>query len=68
MKKTLRIITQLAFLALFALLFAKGRIQLWLAVCGSGAILSLVFSRFYCGWIYIVDADQGVFDDGQQGI
>ncbi|HPE88437.1 MAG TPA: 4Fe-4S binding protein [Spirochaetales bacterium] len=51
MKKTLRIITQLAFLALFALLFAKGRIQLWLAVFGSGAILSLVFSRFYCGWI-----------------
>lgn len=51
MKKTLRIVTQLAFLALFALLFAKGRIQLWLAVFGSGAILSLVFSRFYCGWI-----------------
>jgi len=50
-KKTLRIITQLVFLALFTLLFAKGRIQLWLAVFGSGAILSLVFSRFYCGWI-----------------
>lgn len=51
MKKTLRSITQLVFLALFALLFAKGRIQLWLAVFGSGALLSLVFSRFYCGWI-----------------
>ncbi len=51
MKKTLRIITQLVFLALFALLFAKGKIQLWLAVFGSGALLSLVFSRFYCGWI-----------------
>jgi len=51
MKKTLRIVTQLVFLALFALLFAKGRIQLWLAVFGSGALLSLVFSRFYCGWI-----------------
>ncbi|OHD21534.1 MAG: hypothetical protein A2Y38_18010 [Spirochaetes bacterium GWB1_59_5] len=51
MKKTLRIITQIVFLALFALLFAKGRIQLWLAVFGSGALLSLVFSRFYCGWI-----------------
>lgn len=50
-KKTLRIVSQVLFLALFALLFAKGRIQLWLAIFGSGALLSIVFSRFYCGWI-----------------
>lgn len=50
-KKTLRIASQVLFLALFSLLFAKGRIQLWLAVFGSSALLSIVFSRFYCGWI-----------------
>ncbi len=50
-KKTLRIASQILFLALFALLFAKGRIQLWLAVFASSALLSIVFSRFYCGWI-----------------
>ncbi|MDX9899689.1 MAG: 4Fe-4S binding protein [Spirochaetia bacterium] len=50
-KKTLRILSQLLFLALFALLVAKGRIQLWLAIFGSSALLSIVFSRFYCGWI-----------------
>ncbi|MBN2875047.1 MAG: 4Fe-4S binding protein [Spirochaetales bacterium] len=51
MKKALHIATQVLFLALFALLVAKGRIQMWLAVFGAGALLSVVFSRFYCGWI-----------------
>jgi len=51
MKKSLRAVIQVVFLGLFALLFWKGRIQLWLAVFGAGAVLSLVFGRIYCGWI-----------------
>jgi len=48
---TLRIIVELAFLALFGFLFFRGSIQLWLAVFAVGALLSLFFGRIYCGWI-----------------
>ncbi len=46
-----RIVVESLFLALFALLILFGRAQLWLAVFGAGAVLSLVFSRFYCAWL-----------------
>ena len=48
---TLRIIVEIAFLAIFGFLFFRGSIQLWLAVLAAGALLSLVFGRIYCGWI-----------------
>jgi polyferredoxin len=48
---TLRIIVEIAFLALFGFLFFRGSIQLWLGVFAAGALLSLVFGRIYCGWI-----------------
>jgi polyferredoxin len=46
-----RILTELAFLVLFGFLFLKGSIQLWLGVFVGGAILSVFFSRLFCGWI-----------------
>jgi len=46
-----RILTELAFLVIFGFLFLKGSIQLWLGVFVGGAILSVFFSRLFCGWI-----------------
>ncbi|NCC63193.1 MAG: 4Fe-4S binding protein [Spirochaetia bacterium] len=51
MKKTIQIIVQVVFLLLFGLLIMKGRIQIWMAVFLASVLLSLYFSRFYCGWI-----------------
>ncbi len=48
---TARILTELAFLVLFGFLFLRGSIQLWLGVFVGGAILSVFFSRLFCGWI-----------------
>lgn len=48
---SLRILTEVVFLSLFAVLVYLGKIQLWLAVFGGSALLASVFSRFYCGWI-----------------
>lgn len=47
----LRIVIEILFLAAFALLVYLGKIQLWLAIFGIGVVLSLRFSRLYCGWI-----------------
>lgn len=49
--KTLQMITQIVMLALFAALFARGRIQVWMIVFLSSLVLSLFFGRFYCGWL-----------------
>lgn len=46
----LRIVVEIGLLAGFGLLVFLGRIQLWLAVFAIGVILSLLFSRWYCGW------------------
>ena len=46
----LRLVSQVAFLALFATLAALGRVQLWLPVFLLGLVASLVLGRLYCGW------------------
>jgi polyferredoxin len=48
---TFRLISEIVFLAIFAILLFRGSIQLWLAVFAAGAALSLVFGRIYCGYI-----------------
>jgi len=51
-KKTyFRVITEILFLGIFAILLYIHSVQKWMIVFGTGIILSLIFSRFYCGWI-----------------
>jgi len=53
-KKTLyalRLVSETAFLCLFGFLLYRGNIEKWLLVFGFGAIASLFFGRFYCGWM-----------------
>jgi len=51
-KKTyLRIITEILFLSVFAFFLYIHSVQKWMVVFGTGIILSLIFSRFYCGWM-----------------
>lgn len=47
----LRVLIEILFLVAFGLLFYLGKIQLWLAIFGAGIVLSLLFSRLYCGWM-----------------
>lgn len=47
----IRIITQLLFLGVFVLLFLTKRLQLWIVIFGAGVLVSVFFSRFYCGWV-----------------
>ena len=47
----IRIVFRLAFLALAIFFLFLGKMQLWIGVFGFGLLLSLIFSRFYCGWI-----------------
>lgn len=50
-KKTyLRIIFEILFLGAFSFLLNVNNLQKWLLIFGSGIILSIFFSRFYCGW------------------
>ena len=51
MKRTLQLIIQTAFLALFILLFISGRIQLWMGLFLLGIAASFLLGRIYCGWI-----------------
>ncbi len=46
----LRVVFQVAFLALFIALAALGRVQLWLPVFLLGLVASLFLGRLYCGW------------------
>ena len=46
-----RRVIQLAFLGLFVALFMTGKIQLWMGVFGLGLLVSLLWSRLYCGFI-----------------
>ncbi len=50
-KTALRIISQILFLGVFIFLIFKGKLHLWILVFAVGVLLSLVFSRFYCGWM-----------------
>src|SRR6056297_977702 len=47
----IRIITQLFFLGIIVLLFLTKRMQLWIFIFGAGVLVSVFFSRFYCGWV-----------------
>ena len=49
-RKTLRLISEIIFLLLFAFLFLQGRLQIWVLAWFAGILLSFVFSRVYCGW------------------
>ena len=51
MKHTIQIIVQILFLILFTVLVITGKVQIWMAIFVASALLSILFSRFYCGWI-----------------
>ncbi len=44
-------IIQILFLGIFIYLILNHSLQKWLPIFGAGVILSLFFSRFYCGWM-----------------
>jgi len=52
----IRIITQILFLGIFLLLFLTKRMQLWIFIFGAGVLVSVFFSRFYCGWVCPIGA------------
>lgn len=47
----LRLLSEVLFLALFIALIRMKRPTNWMIVFATSALLSAVFSRFYCGWI-----------------
>lgn len=49
--RRLRLVVQLSFLILFMALILVGRVQLWMPVFLGGVVASLIFSRFYCGYL-----------------
>ncbi|MGE4464369.1 MAG: 4Fe-4S binding protein [Spirochaetia bacterium] len=51
MKRTIQIIVQVLFLILFTALVITGKVQIWMAIFVASVLLSMLFSRFYCGWI-----------------
>ncbi len=51
MKKVAQRSIQVLFLALFVVLAVVGKIQIWMIIFVVSALVSLVFSRLYCGWI-----------------
>ncbi|HLV10562.1 MAG TPA: 4Fe-4S binding protein, partial [Halanaerobiales bacterium] len=50
-KDKLRLITEVLFLVVFFMLFKQKALQKWIIVFGIGVLISLLFKRFYCGWI-----------------
>jgi polyferredoxin len=51
MKIKFRNLSRVLFLVAFIMMFAVGKAQGWLIAFGLGTVLSLVFSRLYCGWV-----------------
>ncbi len=51
MKNTIQKIVQITTLALFILLIAVGKVQLWMGLLILGTLAAFIFGRFYCGWI-----------------
>ncbi len=47
----MRNIVQIIFLIIFFMLVVRGRAQLWILIFGIGLFISLIWGRFYCGWI-----------------
>jgi polyferredoxin len=52
----LRIVTQVISLIIFFVLFRNNSLQRWIVFFGAGILVSLLFGRFYCGWICPMDA------------
>jgi len=48
--KTVTTLIRLAFLALFVILIAQGKMVLWLALFAISLLVELVFGRLYCGY------------------
>jgi len=51
MKKYIQGILQTTFLALFIILFLKGKVQAWAGLLLLGIAASFLLGRIYCGWI-----------------
>ncbi len=51
MKRILQRIIQVTFLILFVILILIGKVHLWMGLFVMGFIISIWFSRIYCGWI-----------------
>ena len=51
MSHKLNLIVQLIFLALFTVLIATGRVQIWVGLFLLGVVLSFFLGRIYCGWL-----------------
>lgn len=51
MTRKIQTTLQILFLALFLILLAKGKIQLWMVIFLGSALAGLFLGRFYCGWI-----------------
>jgi len=51
MKRILQRIIQLTFLILFFILILIGKVHLWMGLFVIGLMISIWFSRIYCGWI-----------------
>ena len=51
MSHKLNLIVQLIFLALFSVLIATGRVQIWVGLFLLGVVLSFFLGRIYCGWL-----------------
>ena len=49
--KTIQTIIQISMLIGFSVLFIAGKAQIWMAVFIGSLLLSIFFSRFYCGWV-----------------
>ncbi|MCD6397994.1 MAG: 4Fe-4S binding protein [Spirochaetaceae bacterium] len=50
-KSVFRVVIQIIFLGIFLFLILQGRLQLWMPIFAGGVLFSLIFSRFYCGWM-----------------
>ncbi len=49
--KKMQILLQILFLGFFVFLTVRGDVRVWLLVFAALFLLSLVFSRFYCGYV-----------------
>lgn len=51
MQKKIQTITQLIFLTIFIILIIHNLLPIWMGIFGVFLLLSMMFSRFYCGYI-----------------
>ncbi len=49
--RKLQVVTQTGAMVLFVVLLFTGRVQLWMGIFLGSAVLTLLFGRFYCGWL-----------------